>query len=97
MKELLLRDKKGFARYLIGCVILLSEFLLTNYAISKIAGVIQTGSSSDLIKYLVLAFLARMILHTGIRAIQLRSLLERLLEAAYVAAFRQSRPANLAR
>ena len=58
MKELLLRDKKGFARYLIGCVILLSEFLLTNYAISKIAGVIQTGSSSDLIKYLVLAFLA---------------------------------------
>lgn len=58
MKELLLRDKKGFTRYLIGCVILLSEFLLTNYAISKIAGVIQTGSSNDLIKYLVLAFLA---------------------------------------
>ena len=58
MKELLLRDKKGFTRYLIGCVILLSEFLLTNYAISKIAGVIQTANFDDLIKYLAFAFLA---------------------------------------
>lgn len=58
MKELLLRDKKGFTRYLIGCVILLSEFLLTNYAISRIAGVVQTANSSDLIKYMILAFFA---------------------------------------
>lgn len=43
MTALLLEDKKGFIRYLIGCFILLSEFLLTNYAIAKIAGVVQSG------------------------------------------------------
>lgn len=58
MKELLLRDKKGFTRYLVGCVILISEFILTNYSISRIAGVVQNYSQSDLIKYLFLAFLA---------------------------------------
>lgn len=58
MTELLLEDKKGFIRYLIGCFILLSEFLLTNYAIAKIAGVVQTGNLSDLIKYGIFGFLA---------------------------------------
>lgn len=58
MTELLLEDKKGFKRYLIGCFILLSEFLLTNYAIAKIAGVVQTGDLSDLIKYGIFGFLA---------------------------------------
>lgn len=58
MKELLLRDKKGFTRYLVGCVILISEFILTNYSISRIAGVVQNYSQSDLFKYLFLAFLA---------------------------------------
>ncbi len=58
MTELLLEDKKGFIRYLIGCFILLSEFLLTNYAIAKIAGVVQTGDLSDLIKYGIFGFLA---------------------------------------
>lgn len=51
MTALLLEDKKGFIRYLIGCFILLSEFLLTNYAIAKIAGVVQTGELWDLVKY----------------------------------------------
>lgn len=58
MTALLLEDKKGFIRYLIGCFILLSEFLLTNYAIAKIAGVVQTGDLSDLIKYGIFGFLA---------------------------------------
>lgn len=58
MTELLLEDKKGFIRYLIGCFILLSEFLLTNYAIAKIAGVVQTGDLSDLVRYGIFGFLA---------------------------------------
>lgn len=58
MTELLLEDKKGFIRYLIGCFILLSEFLLTNYAIAKIAGVVQSGDLSDLVRYGIFGFLA---------------------------------------
>ena len=58
MTALLLEDKKGFIRYLIGCFILLSEFLLTNYAIAKIAGVVQTGDLSDLVRYGIFGLLA---------------------------------------
>ncbi|WP_313119861.1 ABC transporter ATP-binding protein [Proteiniclasticum ruminis] len=58
MTALLLEDKKGFIRYLIGCFILLSEFLLTNYAIAKIAGVVQSGDLSDLVRYGIFGLLA---------------------------------------
>jgi hypothetical protein len=51
MTALLFEDKKGFMKYLLGCFILLSEFLLTNFAIAKIAGVVQSGNLDDLIKY----------------------------------------------
>lgn len=58
MTELLKRDRKGFIKYLIGCAILITEFLLTNLAIAKIAGVVQTQSMDDLYKYSILALLA---------------------------------------
>jgi ABC-type multidrug transport system fused ATPase/permease subunit len=58
MRTLLLRDRKGFIKYMIGCTILITEFLLTNLAIAKIAGVVQTQSMDDLFKYSILAFFA---------------------------------------
>lgn len=58
MTELLKRDRKGFIKYLIGCAILITEFLLTNLAIAKIAGVVQTQSMDDLYKYSILALFA---------------------------------------
>lgn len=58
MTALLIEDKKGFIRYLIGCFILLSEFLLTNFAIAQIAGVVQTGDLSDLVKFGIYGLLA---------------------------------------
>lgn len=58
MRTLLLRDRKGFIKYIIGCAILITEFLLTNLAIAKIAGVVQTQSMDDLFKYSILAFFA---------------------------------------
>ncbi|WP_312650393.1 ABC transporter ATP-binding protein [Proteiniclasticum sp.] len=58
MTALLIEDKKGFIRYLIGCFILLSEFLLTNFAIANIAGVVQTGNLSDLMRFGIYGLLA---------------------------------------
>lgn len=58
MTALLLEDKKGFMKYLLGCFILLSEFLLTNFAIAKIAGVVQSGNLDDLIKYGIFGLLS---------------------------------------
>lgn len=58
MTGILFEDKKGFLKYLLGCFILLSEFLLTNFAIAKIAGVVQTGNLSDLLKYGIFGLLA---------------------------------------
>jgi len=58
MRTLLLRDRKGFIKYMIGCAILITEFLLTNLAIAKIAGVVQTQSMDDLFRYSILAFFA---------------------------------------
>lgn len=58
MTELLKRDRRGFMRYLLGCAILITEYILTNLAIAKIAGVVQSGSVSDLLKYSVLGLLA---------------------------------------
>jgi ABC-type multidrug transport system fused ATPase/permease subunit len=58
MTALLFEDKKGFMKYLLGCFILLSEFLLTNFAIAKIAGVVQSGNLDDLIKYGIFGLLS---------------------------------------
>lgn len=58
MTALLMEDKKGFMKYLLGCFILLSEFLLTNFAIAKIAGVVQSGNLDDLIKYGIFGLLS---------------------------------------
>lgn len=58
MTELLKRDRRGFTRYLLGCAILITEYILTNLAIAKIAGVVQSGSVSDLLRYSVLGTLA---------------------------------------
>src|SRR5690606_22481817 len=41
-----------------GCFILLSEFLLTNFAIAQIAGVVQRGDLSDLVKFGIYGLLA---------------------------------------
>lgn len=58
MTELLKRDRRGFRRYLIGCAILITEYLATNLAIAQLAGVVQTGSMSDLWKFSLFALFA---------------------------------------
>lgn len=58
MTALLLQDQKGFMKYLLGCFILITEFLLTNLAIALIAGVVQTGDLGDLLKYALLGLLS---------------------------------------
>lgn len=58
MTELLKRDRRGFRRYLIGCAILITEYLATNLAIAQLAGVVQTGSVSDLFKFSLFALFA---------------------------------------
>ncbi|HSL85850.1 MAG TPA: hypothetical protein VK861_02815, partial [Bacteroidales bacterium] len=58
MTELLKRDRKGFTKYLIGCAILITEYLATNLAIANIAGVVQTGSMDELLRYSIYALLA---------------------------------------
>lgn len=58
MTELLRRDRRGFRRYLIGCAILITEYLATNIAIAQLAGVVQTGSMSDLWKFSLFALFA---------------------------------------
>lgn len=58
MRTLLLQDRKGFIKYLIGCGILITEYILTNLAIAEIAGVVQTQNTSDLLKYSILALFA---------------------------------------
>ncbi|MFH5837263.1 ABC transporter ATP-binding protein [Proteiniclasticum sp. C24MP] len=58
MTELLKQDRKGFIKYLIGCGILITEYILTNLAIAEIAGVVQTQNVDDLLKYSIFALLA---------------------------------------
>lgn len=58
MKELLFRNKKAFTRYLIGCTILITEFVLTNYAIARLVGVIQTKDLGGLSRGLVLGLVS---------------------------------------
>lgn len=58
MRTLLFQDRKGFIKYLIGCGILITEYILTNLAIAEIAGVVQTRSMDDLLKYSIFALFA---------------------------------------
>lgn len=58
MKELLFRNKKAFTRYLIGCTILITEFVLTNYAIARLVGVVQTKDLGGLSRGLLLGLVS---------------------------------------
>lgn len=46
--KILTRDKKAFAKYLFACTFFVTELLFVNYAIARIARVIETKSITDL-------------------------------------------------
>jgi ABC-type multidrug transport system fused ATPase/permease subunit len=54
MKSILLRNKKAFAKYLFACTVFVTDFLLFNYVLARITGVVETRDLRELIFYLLI-------------------------------------------